>query len=184
MPRYSRVTLCVATVLTLAFSEQGRAFSVGVRAGAGSELLTMSGIKLTKKDDGQQITADGDVERVPIQFGADLVVTPVKFGSLGISAIVGFRGTSANVEGSFSDERQFNYLPIGLSVDYTIGSLRLSGLGLFDLGLSPKFVVSSPETNTKAELEVKNLSRLRFGVVGEFFILKNLSVFGDRKSVM
>lgn len=171
------IALGISFASMLAVSQQGRAFSLGVRAGAGMEMLTMSGVKLTQKSDGQQITGNEDIERSPIQFGAELVVTPVQFGNLGLSALVGFRGTSASVEGSFSDDRQFNFLPIGLSLDYNLGSLRLSGLGSFDLGLSPKFSVSSADTNTTADLEVANLSRLRFGFVGEYFIFKGLSVF-------
>lgn len=177
MRSFYRQTLGIAILAILLTSQEGRAFSLGVRAGAGMELLTMTGIKLIRTDENKQITSDDEIQRTPIQFGLDLVVTPVQFGAIGVSAIVGFRGTSAKVEGPFNDEREFNYLPVGASVDYTLGSLKFSGYTLYDLALGPKLTVSSASTNTSAALDVKGLSRLRFGALGEFFILKNLSVF-------
>lgn len=177
MLRLHRITLGSAAALIFLASPDAQAFSLGVRAGAGLEILTMTGIKLTRTDENKQITTDEDIQRTPLHFGADLVVTPVQFGNLGISGLVGFRSTSAKVEGPFNDERQFNYLPVGASVDYSMGPLRLSGSVLYDLAMSPKLSVSSGSTGTSAELEVKNMSRLRFGALGEFFFLKNLSVF-------
>lgn len=178
MRSFYRFSLCIAATLMLSISERGQAFSLGVRAGAGMELFKVSAIKLFRNDENTQITADDEfIDRAPIHFGADLVITPLNFGNLGISVLLGFRGTSAKVDGQFNDERQFSYLPIGASVDYSMGSLRFSGYTLYDLSLGPKFIVSSGSTGTSANLEVKGLSRLRFGATGEFFILKNLSIF-------
>lgn len=170
-------------VLLFSTAQQGLAFSLGVRAGAGLELLTLTGIKLIQTAENKQITTDEDIQRSPFHFGLDLVVTPVQMGALGVSALVGFRSTSAKVDGPFNDERQFSYLPIGASVDYSLGALRFSGLGIYDLAMSPKLTVSSASTNTKAELEVKGLSRLRFGALAEYFILKNLSVYASGELV-
>lgn len=177
MLRLHRITLGSAAALIFSASPEAQAFSLGVRAGGGLEVLTLTGIKFFRADGDDQIKTDDDIQRTPLHFGADLVVTPVNFGNLGVSGLIGFRSTTAKVKGQFNDERLFNYLPVGASVDYTLGSFRLSASTLYDLAMSPKLIISSDETSTSADLEVKGLSRLRFGAVGEYFLLKNLSFF-------
>lgn len=50
MRSFYRQTLGIAILAILLTSQEGRAFSLGVRAGAGMELLTMTGIKLIRTD--------------------------------------------------------------------------------------------------------------------------------------
>lgn len=161
------------------FSEQAAAFSLGIRPNAGMELLTLSGVQLKRDDDQTFATTNKDVSRNTIFFGGDLALTPLEFGKMSVSALVGFRTTSTKATGAFNDEISFSYIPVGASVDYALGKIRTSAYFTYDLGMSPKIKLSVDSTKSSLDAKISGLSRLRFGALGEFFVMPSLSVFAQ-----
>ncbi|NBW83271.1 hypothetical protein EBR21_16095 [bacterium] len=119
------------------------------------------------------------VQRSFIFFGSELSAALFEKGSLSISALLGFRMTnSATTSGSVNDTLAMGYVPVGMSVDFALKKLRLSGFFAYDLGISQKFVLTVAQPSNTLDLKMSGLSRMRFGGLGEFFILKSLSAFG------
>ncbi len=161
------------------FSSPASAFSLGIRPNAGMELLTLSGVQLKRDDDQTFATTNKDVSRNTIFFGGDLALTPLEFGKMSVSALVGFRTTSTKATGAFNDEISFSYIPVGASVDYALGKIRTSAYFTYDLGMLPKIKLSVDSTKSSLDAKISGLSRLRFGALGEFFVMPSLSVFAQ-----
>jgi len=157
-----------------------QAFSLGIRPYVGVELATLPGTKLVDAEDPTlKRSNDLDVKRNFIFYGGELAVTPVQMGALSVSALVGFRMmSSATTSGLVNDTLKMSYVPVGASVDFAMSNLRFSGLFTYDLGLAPKFILSVQNPSNTLDLQMAKLSRLRFGALGEFFVMPALSVFG------
>jgi hypothetical protein len=175
---FRKTNVCLGLFSFFAFPCVASAFSLGIRAGGGMEMNTVSAWRLFTVE-GEPLNKGGETSRNFISFGADLVVTPVTFGSMSVSALLGARLTSSKATGDFNDELSLMYLPIGASFDYLLGRLRMSGYATFDLGLSAKLKISVPATGDSLEPKLASLSRIRFGALGEFFIIPALSVYGQ-----
>lgn len=173
------LSLLVLALSFALFSEPAAAFSLGIRPNAGMELLTLSGVQLTRDDDQSFVTTNNDVARNSIFFGGDIALTPIEFGKMSVSALVGFRTTSTKAKGPFNDEISFSYLPVGASLDYSLGKIRTSAYFTYDLGMSPKLKLSVDSTKSSIDAKISGLSRLRFGVLGEFFVIPSVSVFAQ-----
>lgn len=161
------------------FSSPASAFSLGIRPNAGMELLTLPGVQLKRDDDQTFATKNGVIGRNFLFFGGDLSITPIEFGKMSVSALVGFRTTSTKATGAFNDEISFSYVPVGASFDYALGKIRTSAYFSYDLGMSPKLKLSVDATQSSLDAKISSLSRLRFGALGEFFVMPSLSVFAQ-----
>ncbi len=173
-------SLCLVGVAQFICDTPAQAFSLGIRPYAGLELATLPGTKLVDAEDPTiKRSNEQDVKRNFVFYGGELAVTPVQMGALSVSALVGFRMmSSATTSGLVNDTLSMSYVPVGASVDFAISKLRLSGLFTYDLGLSPKFILSVQNPSNTLDLQMAKLSRLRFGALGEFFVMPALSVFG------
>lgn len=183
--RLSHFTLVslLACVLT---SPRAFGFSLGIRPYAGIEALSVTSVKLIRTDDLTQVTVDGDVKRNPLFFGGDLVVTPLEDGKISLSTSVGFRATTAKTLGpnAYNDEMKLNYLPVGVSLDFAVKNFRTSGYFNYDLGMSPKLKLSVDKTVSSLDAKISSLSRMRFGLLGEFFISPAFGLFAQADYAM
>jgi hypothetical protein len=104
-------------------------------------------------------------------------------GALSVSALVGFRMMSATTppteKALIGDALKLNYVPVGASVDYAISKIRASGFFTYDLGVGSSFLLNVANPANSANLQMSKLSRMRFGLFSEFFIMPALSLFGS-----
>lgn len=164
----------------LSIPQQAYSFSLGIRPAAGLDILTIPGVRISSLEDGSALTAEQQLARNFVYFGADVMVTPFEKGALSISALLGFRASSAKTAGAvMSDALSLSYIPIGASVDFALQKFRASVFAAYDLGMSPKLTLTESETKIETPVPLTGLSRLHFGAAGEFFVLPSLSLFAE-----
>jgi hypothetical protein len=148
----------------------------------GSEIITIPSTTLVDPADTSRVLsgASKSVQRSVIFFGSDFIAALFEKGAISVSALLGFRMTNCATTsgGSVNDTIGMSYLPIGMSIDLAMKKLRTSAYFSYDLGIGPKFVLTVAQPSNTLDLKMTGLSRMRFGALGEFFILKSLSAFG------
>ncbi|MFZ9518843.1 MAG: hypothetical protein ACO3A4_00030 [Silvanigrellaceae bacterium] len=179
--RMIRIVPLVLVFLAFGKTSTAVAFSLGIRPLGGLEIISIPSTKLLDPADPSKILSGDEkiVQRNLIFFGADVSAAVVEKGSLSLSAVLGFRMTnSAETKGTVNDTISMSYVPVGISVDFAMKKLRASGYFSYDLGIGPKFLLTAAQPSNSLDLKMSSLSRMRFGGLAEFFILKSLSVFG------